>query len=1285
MKNITILLLTILYCAIGYSQFPQNFEDAAVTVPNGFPSGWLVTDNGVGTTTSWTIQNNAAVVINGTKSAYLNRQEIGQGNTSEDWLISPSTLIPANGQLRFFTKQTLAGDQGTVFQIRVSTGTSQSDLASYTVLKTWTEPELNETFSVVEEKVVDFLASMNNTNRFIAFVRVYTQPTAAQGGDRWVVDDINVVQKCLNPSNLSANTIAASSANLFWNASAGSTGYEIELLPSSGQATGVATNTSTAANFPATGLLQNTNYKYYVRSNCGNGNFSNWSGPFNFLTLAIGTACSDPIIIGALPYQTLNNTGIFGNTLAGPQAASCLPAGTNYQSGNDVFYSYTATENCTVSFTLSPTEARSSMFIYSSCAGITGSCLAAVGNATSNPRIINYTVTAGSTYIIVISSSLPTATVGYNLLIQCESCPTKPTNLTVSNPTLNGATFGWTAPTPAPLSYQVAVQPQGSTVPTGAGQYTNIDPATPGFTPTDLASGTQYQYWVRSECATGVFSAWVGPIVFNTRICAPGDQCTYIFRMTDTANNGWNNARMQIRQNGIVLETIGATYISGAGPVDVSVNVCPGVPFDIFWTIGGLQPQQCVVSVVNSFGQTIATILGADETVGTSIYNGVVNCDTPVCTIPPTAVSVASITTTAGIINWEAPGLAGALFDIYIVPAIGGTPPVATTIPTYAGVPGFAFPTTIPLLADTSYNVYVRVQCNAPTNSAWSAVSTFKTLPTCPKPINQTVTGITTTTAQLGWTEAASATQWEVLLLAAPNAIEPAVPGINPTVGAGDIFIQNITGPTTVNPTLAPATIYYYYVRAVCQPGDDKSTWTGPFIFNTITCNTTEKCTYKFLLTNIPSNVNNWGGGRIQVRQNGIVVATLGTGGINNPNGVSVSLCDNVPFDLFWSVEGSTPQAIGLKIQNPFFDIVYTKVPGQGTPLTVLFSDTTLGNCTPPSCPKPTALLVGTVGQTTASLSWTEMGSAVQWEVYVVEDGGVEPVNGEPLNTGVAGYYLADSNPYTATGLTAGKKYQYYVRAICSATEISTWTLLTPKSFITIPVNDECSAAISVPVNPDRNCLETVAGNTLGGTASSELSTCPGTENDDVWYSFVATNDLHIIALSNIVGTTTNLRYTVYSGIDCGTMNQIFCSPTNSNSNLLDGLVVGETYKIRVYTNGNNVNQSASFTLCISTPAPITNDECATALPAVVNQGLDCILFTSASITGATASPEASTCNGAEDDDVWFSFVATSATHIITLQNIIGSSANLNSSLYSGDVCGSSSLVHFFSFGIYSV
>ncbi|RYY45389.1 MAG: hypothetical protein EOO06_16605, partial [Chitinophagaceae bacterium] len=852
-----------------------------------------------------------------------------------------------------------------------------------------------------------------------------------------------------------------------------------------------------------------------------------------------------------------------------------------------------------------------------------------------------------------------------------------------SNPTLTGANFAWTPPANAVSGYEVAVQPQGTGVPQGAGQYTTT---TPGLQlTTELAPATLYEYWVRSECSPGVYSAWVGPVYFNTQICAPADQCTYTFRMTDTANNGWNGARMQIRQNGIVVATIGSTFPSGAGPVDVTVSLCTGIPFDIFWEVGGTQPQQCVVSVINSFGQTIATVNGATSTVGTIIYTGTVNCITPLCNLAPTNVTVNPITTTGGTINWTAPGTEGMGFDIYIV-AAGSPAPVSTTTPTYSGVNGpaapFSFDIPVPnsLLPDTSYDVYVRVQCADPGNSPWSVIKNFKTLPTCPKPTAQTVTGITTTTAVLGWTPGAGETQWEVLLLAAPNAVAPAAPGVTPTVGAGDIYVQNITGTagvvqtlsaltTPALPALAPATIYYYYVRAVCQPGDDASTWTGPFIFNTITCEDSEKCSYRFILTNVSNST--WNGGRMQVRQNGIVVSTIGTGGVNNPNGITVSMCNNAPFDLFWSIAGTLPADIGVTIVDANNDVVYVKLPGEGTPLTVLFEDITLGNCAPPTCPKPTTLLVDTVSQTTANLSWTETGTATEWQVYVVAQGGTTPDNDlayVPGNT--FPYYTALTNTnFQVTGLQAGTQYQYYVRAICSNTDKSNWTILTPKSFVTKPMNDECDAAIPVPVNPTKVCGETVPGSTLGGTASAELSTCPGSENDDVWYSFVATNNIHIVSLLNVAGSTTNVRFAVYSGAECGTMTQIFCSATNNNEGVLTNLIPDNVYRIRVYTNGTNTNQWATFNVCVATPPPPgPNDECINAIPVTVNVLSSCIYVTPGNIIGATASQGVNnSCTGTEDDDVWFSFVATSTHNFVSLLNVEGTTTNLNHAIYSGN------------------
>lgn len=82
-----------------------------------------------------------------------------------------------------------------------------------------------------------------------------------------------------------------------------------------------------------------------------------------------------------------------------------------------------------------------------------------------------------------------------------------------------------------------------------------------------------------------------------------------------------------------------------------------------------------------------------------------------------------------------------------------------------------------------------------------------------------------------------------------------------------------------------------------------------------------------------------------------------------------------------------------------------------------------------PSCPKPTAITVGTVTETTAQVSWTAGSSETEWEVsYTI---------GEQTIT-----ETTTNNPYTITGLSASTHYvlPFSVKAICSATDESEYT-----------------------------------------------------------------------------------------------------------------------------------------------------------------------------------------------------------------------------------------------------
>ncbi len=148
------------------------------------------------------------------------------------------------------------------------------------------------------------------------------------------------------------------------------------------------------------------------------------------------------------------------------------------------------------------------------------------------------------------------------------------------------------------------------------------------------------------------------------------------------------------------------------------------------------------------------------------------------------------------------------------------------------------------------------------------------------------------------------------------------------------------------------------------------------------------------------------------------------------------------------------------------------------------------------------------------------------------------------------------------------------------------WDGTTNKSIqlISNPVvpNDDCAAAIVLTVNSDSNCTSVTAGTTTQATESNVNNyTCTGSYDEDVWYSFVATNNSHAITLSNITGTSTDMYFQVLSG-SCSDLSSILCSDPESNN--VHNLTIGNTYFVRVY-NAVVENSANTFDICVSTAA----------------------------------------------------------------------------------------------------
>ena len=264
------------------------------------------------------------------------------------------------------------------------------------------------------------------------------------------------------------------------------------------------------------------------------------------------------------------------------------------------------------------------------------------------------------------------------------------------------------------------------------------------------------------------------------------------------------------------------------------------------------------------------------------------------------------------------------------------------------------------------------------------------------------------------------------------------------------------------------------------------------------------------------------------------------------------------------------------------------------------------------------------------------------------------PYAGAAVYTGTCGsltqmicdYDNAQNNypEFNLTNLTPGQTY--YIRFWGNSStvkpdktyNICVWEPAPP------PANDECINAIPAAVNPDAYCNLQTAGTIEGATASSQSNWCGGTTNDDVWFSFVATNTTHYFNLNNIAGSTTDLKYQVFSG-SCGSLSNATC-----NSGVANSLIIGNTYYVRVWSTGS-VSVNSTFDLCITTPptqpACVTNPAAGnTACTATPICNLNGYCGTTSSTYSADAWPELASqfCNATIENNSFLSFTAQATT-----------------------------------------
>ena len=379
---------------------------------------------------------------------------------------------------------------------------------------------------------------------------------------------------------------------------------------------------------------------------------------------------------------------------------------------------------------------------------------------------------------------------------------------------------------------------------------------------------------------------------------------------------------------------------------------------------------------------------------------------------------------------------------------------------------------------------------------------TFEAPPTCPKPtgLNFALTSGDGTVATLSWTSDADA--WQICLNGDETNLIPAT--TNP---------YTLTG-------LTPETTYTAKVRANC--GSEQSDWSNEVTFTptnayALTVNdgtttngyvpifgtwvdnitksqfiipaenladmawgTINKMT--FYGTNTGSNPT-WGAAQFEVymtETNETTLSALADYGTMTKvmNSAHLQIDGNqmvVEFDAPYQYMGGNLMIGFLQtVSGSWSGCTWYGVSAEGASMGGYGSSFSQQNFLPkttfdyipgeaPACMWPTNLAAGTPGPRSVELSWTENGTATNWQICV---------NGDEANP-----IAANTNPYTLTGLTPETDYTVKVRSNCGTDGYSDWSnevSFTTDVLCPAPTNFVVSDITAFSANVSWNALSNV-------------------------------------------------------------------------------------------------------------------------------------------------------------------------------------------------------------------
>lgn len=861
-----------------------------------------------------------------------------------------------------------------------------------------------------------------------------------------------IQQACPAPTDLAVTATTTTTADVEWTESGSATEWNVIYgAPgfdplTEGQ---TVTDDDGVAGTTLTGLTASTDYEVYVQAACGTSELSSLLGP-----VAFNTECENEDVPYYLPFET-GASCITTENLGSGQGWQIVTGANNGFEGTYARYYFSSDPanawlytnginlETGVNYQISYTYGNNSTFYTEKMDVFMGTDPVAanmtteladhpeISDATPHTNIVVFTVPANDVYYFGFHAYSGANEYYLHLddisVIVAPSCPA-PTDLSVDAVSADSADLSWT-PGNTETEWEVVYGTPGFDPDTeGDVIQVSVDPET---TIPNLDADTEYEFYVRGICGVGDESVWVGPIAFTTA-CLPGE-----IPFVEGFESGYTDGEALAGCWTQVSETGSYSWITNSS--ETSYNRTPKTgDFNIYLMYGNTRWVFYALDLTADTEYELKFYARQDASSGATVEAAFGDSATP-------AAMTTTVVASTDVVNGAYQEFSG-----FFTPTTTGT--------YYVGIKG-----------SLNYTPYYLSIDDISVDLA----------PACLKPVDLAVDAITEATADVSWTEQGSATEWEVVYGSV---------GFDPTTEGTTVPVS--TDPEVTLESLTPSELYDVYVRAVCGAGDE-SEWTGPLTFRTACAPGTVPFAEGFELgyTDQDPLEGCWSQESLDGGDQWMVNSSLTnynrtprTGDFNiylrygNEDWIfyPLDLTAGTVYQLkFYAVqdaaEGASVEAAygtsnnAAAMTNSIIatsDVVsgtYQEFFGFFTPTTsdtyyigikgtvgfvpwyLSIDDISVEEAT--GCITPIDLAATSITQNSAFLTWTQNGSATEWEV-VYGTAGFDPITGGTTET------VNDDPEITIGGLDANTDYDFYVTAICGAGNES--DMAGPKTFTTL-------------------------------------------------------------------------------------------------------------------------------------------------------------------------------------------------------------------------------------------